>query len=143
MASVLEEKDAIRELLHEYCYRLDQHRFVELAELFTEDGEWITPYARAKGRAEMAALWRRVVPAKGEGPGRLHYVMNTIISIHGVQAEARSNYLVVLQMPDGLAPSVCGTYSDVLRKDEGAWRIERRELIHHIKGEMGLKIAGA
>ncbi len=140
MASVLEEKDAIRELLHEYCYRLDQHRFVELAELFTEDGEWITPYARAKGRAEMAALWSRIVPLRGEGPARLHYVMNTIISVHGDRAEARSNYLVVLEMPDGLAPSVCGTYSDVLRKDGDAWRIERRELIHHLRGEMKLKV---
>ena len=126
MPSVLEEKDAIRELLHEYCYRMDQHRFVELAELFTEDGEWITPYARARGHAEMAALWSSIVPAKGEGPARLHYTMNTIISVHGDRAEARSNYMVVLEVPGGLAPSVCGTYSDVLRKEGTAWRFERR-----------------
>jgi hypothetical protein len=36
MASALEEKEAIREVLAEYCFRLDEGRFAEMAELFAE-----------------------------------------------------------------------------------------------------------
>ena len=38
MLSAIEEKDAIREVLAEYCFRLDDGRFAEMAALFTEDG---------------------------------------------------------------------------------------------------------
>jgi hypothetical protein len=40
---VPEDKDAIRELMHRYCFCMDEGRFGELAALFTEDGEWIAP----------------------------------------------------------------------------------------------------
>ena len=38
MPSALEDKDAIREVLAEYCFRLDDGRFDEMAALFTESG---------------------------------------------------------------------------------------------------------
>jgi quinol monooxygenase YgiN len=50
-----EDKEAIRELFSEYCFRMDEGRYAELGEWFTADGEWIAPYARARGPAEIAA----------------------------------------------------------------------------------------
>ena len=47
MPSALEEKDAIREALAEYCFRLDDGRFAEMAALFTENGTWDTAFGRA------------------------------------------------------------------------------------------------
>ena len=41
---------------------MDQGRFVELASLFASDGEWIAPYRRAKGPAEIAAWLAQSVP---------------------------------------------------------------------------------
>jgi hypothetical protein len=38
MPSALEEKETIREVLAEYCFRLDDGRFAEMAALFTETG---------------------------------------------------------------------------------------------------------
>ena len=38
MTTTLEDKEAIRELLSEYCFRMDEFRFAELGALFTEDG---------------------------------------------------------------------------------------------------------
>ena len=37
MTTALEDKDAIRELIAEYCYHLDNDRFADMAALFTED----------------------------------------------------------------------------------------------------------
>ena len=40
MPTPLEDKDAIRELLAEYCFCLDECRFGEMGALFTETAEW-------------------------------------------------------------------------------------------------------
>jgi len=58
MPSALEEKDAIREVLAEYCFRLDDGRFAEMAALFTENGTWDTAFGRATGRTAIAELAR-------------------------------------------------------------------------------------
>ena len=58
--SELAEKDAIREVMAEYCFRLDNDRFAEMAALFTEDGTWDTAFGKGTGRAEVEALVRRI-----------------------------------------------------------------------------------
>ena len=55
MTSLLEDKDAIRDVLHRYCYYMDEGRFEELGALFAEDGEWIAPYRTARGPADITA----------------------------------------------------------------------------------------
>jgi hypothetical protein len=137
MTTPLEDKDAIRELLHRYCFCMDEGRFAELAALFAPDGEWIAPYRTATGPADIAAWLQQSVPPE---PRRMHYVMNSIISIDGARATARSNYLVVVEGPNGPVPSVCGTYDDVLVKQAAGWRFQRRRLIHAFKGEMALRL---
>lgn len=135
--TVLEDKDAIRELLHRYCFCMDEGRFAELAALFTSDGEWIAPYRTAVGPVEIEAWLKQSVPPQ---PRRMHYVMNSIIACDGAQANARSNYLVMVEGLHGPVPSVCGTYDDVLIKQPHGWRFQRRQLIHAFKGEMALRL---
>jgi hypothetical protein len=60
MPSTLEEKDAIRELLAEYCFRLDDGHFAEMAALFAEGGSWDTAFGKATGRAAIADLARNL-----------------------------------------------------------------------------------
>ena len=132
-----DEKDAIRELLHRYCFCMDEGRFAELASLFAADGVWSAPYRTATGPAEIEAWLTQSVPAS---PKRMHYVMNSIISVDGAAATARSNYLVMVEGADGPEPSVCGIYADVLTKTADGWRFRRRELIHAFKGEMRLQL---
>ena len=131
------DKNSIKDLLHLYCFHMDEGRFTELGVLFAADGEWIAPYSTAKGPAEIAALMARNVPAS---PKRVHYVMNSIISVAGGRATARSNYLVILETPSGPLPSVCGIYDDIFVKQADGWKFRRRELLHLFKGEMGLRI---
>jgi len=138
MTGLLQDKDAIREVLHQYCFCMDQGRFAGLAALFTTDGEWIAPYRRAKGPAEIAAWLAQSVPPE---PRRMHYTMNSVITVDGTRADARSNYLVMVEGANGPVPSVCGTYQDALVRQGEAWRFQRRELIHAFRGDMALSIA--
>ena len=137
MDMLLRDKDAIRDLINHYCFYMDAGRFAALGALFAVDGEWITPYAHATGPASVAAVMTRNVPPS---PKRVHYTMNTIIAVEGDRATAQSNYLVVLETPNGPAPSVCGIYDDVFTRTPAGWRFQRRQLIHLFKGEMGLRI---
>jgi hypothetical protein len=131
------QKDAIRELLYRYCFAMDQHCFDTLGALFTEDGEWIAPYGCAVGPDAIAALMACNVPVM---PRRMHFTMNSVIEVIGDTATAQSNYLVMLDGDAGLTPSVCGIYADALVWTPAGWRFRRRELIHHIRGDMGLTI---
>jgi hypothetical protein len=131
------DKDAIRELLHLYCFYMDEGRFAELGALFAADGEWAAPYRSATGPAAIAAWLTQSVPA---APRRMHYVMNSVIAVAGDGATAKSNYLVMVEGSDGPVPSVCGTYADVLIRAPAGWCFRRRELIHAFKGEMRLML---
>jgi uncharacterized protein (TIGR02246 family) len=66
--SVLEDKDAIREIMAAYCHALDACRFADVASLFADDGVWTTDYGEAKGRGAIEEMLRGIVPVKGEGP---------------------------------------------------------------------------
>jgi uncharacterized protein (TIGR02246 family) len=134
-----DEKDAIREVMARYCHALDACRFDDVARLFAEDGEWTTDYGGARGRAEIAALLRGVVPVKGEGPQRKHYITNIIITLDGATARAVSDYLVIRESETGLIPVMGGAYKDVFVKRDGEWQFLRKELVHHIAGDMALK----
>lgn len=139
MSRTLEDKDAIRELIAQYCHALDAGRFADVAALFAPDGEWTTDYGNARGPAAIEALLRRNVPVKGEGPQRKHFVTNTVITVDGDNAVSRSDYLIIRESAAGLIPVMGGTYRDRFRRIGGAWRFGRRQLIHDIAGDMALK----
>jgi SnoaL-like domain len=141
MPTSLEDKEAIRELFSEYCFRMDAFQFTELGELFTEDGEWIAPYSRARGPVEIAQLMARNIPAE---PKRKHFIMNSLIQLDGDRATARTSYLVVLQAAGaGLVPSVAGTYMDVLVRTPDGWRFRERRLVHDLRAALGLNVPDA
>ena len=56
MPGMLEEKDAIREVMAEYCFRLDSGWYDGMAALFAENGTWETAFGKATGREAIAAL---------------------------------------------------------------------------------------
>ena len=139
MSAVLEAKDAIRELMATYAQALDACRFGDVAACFAPDGEWTTDYGAARGPAEIEAFIRGIVPVKGEGPQRKHYITNIIIKVDGDTASAVSDYLIVREAGTGLIPVMGGTYRDRFVKTPIGWRVSRKELEHHIAGDMALK----
>lgn len=133
-------KDAIRELLAEYCFRLDAYALTDLAALFTPDGMWISRSGEASGR-DLAAFMAGLVPPPGTGTRRKHLTTNIVIALAGSQATIVSNFIVVRETAAGPSIAVAGTYHDVLVRVHDQWLFQRRELLHDIAGESGLQSA--
>ena len=125
--SELAEKDAIRELMAEYCFRLDGDRFAEMAALFTADGTWDTAFGKGTGHAEIEALVRRI---RGPGPHAraIHHVTNIVIKLDGATAKCFSNWVTVQNSPQGPKLGSAGSYTDDMVKQDGAWLFRYRKI---------------
>ena len=129
MAILLEEKDAIREVLAEYCFRLDDGRFAEMAALFTEDGIWDTAFGKATGRAGIAGLARDIRARAGDNrPRAIHLVTNIVVALNGDTATVRSNWTVVQNSPSGPKIGSGGGYADEMVKQNGRWLFRYRKI---------------
>lgn len=140
MLSALEEKDAIREVLAEYCFRLDGGDYDGMAALFTEDGTWDTAFGQGIGRAAIAQLARDIranSTQDGAGDNRpraIHLVTNIAIALNGDSAEVRSNWTVVQNSPEGPKIGSGGGYADRMVKEGGTWRFRYRKIDRFIAG---------
>jgi SnoaL-like protein len=129
MPTGVEEKDAIREVLAEYCFRLDDGRFAEMAALFTENGTWDTAFGRATGRTAIAELARSLRERAGaERPRAVHLVTNIAIALDGASARVRSNWTVVQNSPEGPKVGSGGAYADELVNEHGQWLFRYRKI---------------
>jgi 3-phenylpropionate/cinnamic acid dioxygenase small subunit len=129
MPTAVEEKDAIRELLAEYCFRLDDGRFDEMAALFAENGTWETAFGAATGRAAIAQLARDIRARAAETrPRGIHLVTNIVIALDGASARVRANWTVVQNSPQGPKIGSGGAYADELVKEGEQWRFRYRKI---------------
>ena len=129
MPTAAEEKDAIREVLAEYCFRLDDGRFAEMAALFTEAGSWDTAFGKATGRSAIADLARSLRERAGDQrPRAIHLVTNISIALDGDGARVRSNWTVVQNSPEGPKIGSGGAYHDELVKQGGQWLFHYRKI---------------
>ncbi len=140
MASLLEEKDAIRDLMSAYCFHVDEGEFDKFAALFATDGTFEPgPQGKYQGRAAIREFIASVVPKPGEGPARKHCTMNHLITVNGSEAHAMSYIIVVRESADGIIPSLAGRYEDLLVKENNQWRFQVRKIHFDIAGDLGLK----
>lgn len=129
MSMALENKDAIRELLAEYCYRLDNDRFEEMAALFTPDGTWDTAFGAGTGRDGIVAQLRKIAAlATGPRSRRIHHCTNIVIRLAGDMATVTSNWVVVENSDAGPRISSAGGYADDLVKVNGGWLFKYRKI---------------
>jgi hypothetical protein len=135
MATALDEKDAIREILAEYCFRLDACDYDGMAALFAADGTWDTAFGKATGRAAIAQLARDIRARAGDNrPRAIHLVANIVIVLSGANATVRSNWTVVQNSPDGPKINSGGAYADEMVNEGGAWRFRYRKIDRFIAG---------
>ena len=125
--SELAEKDAIREVMAEYCFRLDDGRFADMAALFSTDGTWDTAFGKGTGQADIEALVRRI---RGDGPRprAIHHVTNIVIRLEGTTAKCFSNWVTVQNSPQGPKIGSAGSYSDDMVKRDGRWFFRYRKI---------------
>ena len=127
MVSVLEEKDAIRELMARYCFHFDNGEFDAWLDLFTPDGVFDLGSRGRFGGRESLQKFPKSLPLTNGVPMMKHCVMNSIVSVDGNQATAQS-YVVVVRGGDQLVLSVAGRYADQLDKTDDGWRFRERKV---------------
>lgn len=125
--SELTEKDAIREVMAEYCFRLDNDRFAEMAALFTADGTWDTAFGKGTGHVGIEALVRHI-RGTAPRPRAIHHVTNIVIRLNGETATCFSNWVTVQNSEQGPKIGSAGSYSDEMVKQDGAWRFRNRKI---------------
>jgi 3-phenylpropionate/cinnamic acid dioxygenase small subunit len=126
---------AIREVLAQYCFRLDDGHYDEMAALFAADGTWDTAFGKATGHAQIAQLARDIRARAGANrPRAIHLVTNIAIALEGERAEVRSNWTVVQNAPDGPKIGSGGGYLDQMAKEDGIWRFRYRKIDRFIAG---------
>ena len=129
MPGALDDKDAIREVLAEYCFCLDGSRFDDMAALFAEDGTWDTAFGKATGRAAIAELARTIRERAGDSrPRAVHLVTNIAIALDGDRAQVRSNWMVMQNSPEGPKIGSGGGYADEMVRQAGRWRFHYRKI---------------
>jgi SnoaL-like protein len=134
MPAMLEEKDAIREVLAEYCFRLDSGWFEGMAALFAENGTWETAFGKATGREAIAAHAEDIRARRGDDrPRGIHLVANIVITFESDNAaDVRSNWTVVQNSPEnaGGGPKIGsgGAYHDQMVKLGGRWLFRYRKI---------------
>ena len=129
MPTAVEDKEAIREVLAEYCFRLDDGRFAEMAALFSVGGTWDTAFGKATGRAAIAELASSLrTRAQQPRPRAVHLMTNVAITLDGEHARVRSNWMVMQNDPQGPRIGSGGAYLDEMVRSEGSWRFRYRKI---------------
>lgn len=122
---------AIRNVMSAYNIAGDRMRVEALAATFMEDGVLQTPTATYRGRAEiLAGLGGRpqaaAKPRTGPRPTVVRHNLTTshVILTAADTAEGRTYFIVFTDV----GPDHAGHYVDRLRKLDGTWRFEHRDV---------------
>jgi ketosteroid isomerase-like protein len=122
----LVDRQAITELLNEYCRALDLMDLDSVAAVFTAD--CVVEYGpeerlRSRGAAGVAQslqrMWRWARTS--------HHLSNVQIVFKGANAARATSYVLAWhERPDGSTATIWGQYQDILTRTPAGWRIARR-----------------
>jgi len=142
---LMEDELAIRRVLYDYHWAIDNRDFDLYASLFAKDGEFVTGRTVLKGydqiRAMMAGLFGEPPPGYINHDS-VEITVNPEIEINGDRAKVKSGAYLVEQGPDGFPISVLvGGYEDQFIREDGNWKFLRRNDYIYIPlpGEMKVK----
>lgn len=132
---------AIRQLMNEYCFRIDAGDLQGFADLF-EHGTWRVlgdPGGGATGTAAVLATLGKVILYEGK-PNTKHVMTNVQIDIDESEVLATTQcYITVFQTvtPDfPLQAIFSGHYHDTFEKIDGTWRFLLREISPDLIGDL-------
>jgi len=131
----LEDREQIRELLAEYIRCLDARDHATYARLFARDGELTFAQGHAKGPQAIRELMeegeRKADPARTAAmAGSVHLLTDLSIQINGDQATAHSRWTLIVRSGQSRpVVSASGHYSDLLIREDGNWKFQRREIV--------------
>lgn len=125
--SRLEARVAIRELKHEYCYRLDDRDWEGVVELFTADATLdyggLGTYEDRDGVREFAEGF-----VAEHLDATAHAVHNGVVDVDGDAASGRWYVTSLITLADGTSGFRMGEYEERYRREDDGWRIESLRL---------------
>ena len=120
----LRDREAIRELRCRYHECVNQGKWSDIPELFTEDGEMDFGYlGQGRGRAEIARVFdagSRLLPFVKQ------FIHNHVIQLEGDGGTGVS-YLEAKSVSRDQAYVVAGRYDDWYVRENGEWRFARMD----------------
>ena len=134
---MLSDGDHVRNLLGEYCWRIDAGDFDGVGELFAH-GSLADDAGRplATGADAVAEFYRGGTQIHGTTPATKHVVADTVLEEGDPTAAgdprmiARSSYVVFQATGDSpLRPIIAGRYVDTFEQVAGRWRFAERRFI--------------
>ena len=126
MASVLEDKDAIRETFAMYCYNVDDNKPDDFAALFAEDCIWDGgPIGQFQGRAALREFAGGINQQWGVNTFR-HQLSNQVVAVNGDSARLAA-YVNVMKgkVGDSVAVFASGKYDVDFVRQGGKWLIKK------------------
>jgi hypothetical protein len=125
------DREAIADLVHEYCVRVDRYEPERVAELFFEDCR--VDYGPSLGGAETGRepLARKLRLGLGQFEGTHHQVSNLQIRFESENRATAISYVTAWHgVPgDGADLTVFGQYHDVLERRDGRWGFAERRIL--------------
>jgi 3-phenylpropionate/cinnamic acid dioxygenase small subunit len=125
------DEEQIRRTLAEFCVLLDERRFLEWSDLFTDDGIFCEHVTR-----EAIFTWISGDQlAREPDLHRKHTVHNAIIDVDGDEARVTCDLVMFDKAGDKPWFILTGKYTDHLVRDGGRWRFKNRQLALVALGE--------
>ncbi len=120
----LQDREAIRELRFRYHEYVNQGRWSEIPDLFTEDGELdFGDLGKGRGRERLTRLFQagsQLLPFVKQ------FIHNHTIELQGERGSGTS-YLEAKSVSGGQAYVVAGRYEDRYIRQDGEWRFARMD----------------
>ena len=125
----LADRQAIADVLVEYCCALDVMDLPALAALFTDDcvveygpGEFLQCRGSAALAKSLERMWRWSRTS--------HHLSNVLIQFDGSDAALSRSYVHAWhERPDGSTATIFGQYRDRFVRQEQSWRIAERRML--------------
>jgi hypothetical protein len=137
---MIDSAQLVRNLLGEYCERMDLGDFDGVGTLFADAALADEHGAElARGAAAVSAFFRAGTQLHDGSPRTKHLVLNTILDVDDAAgtATARSSYLVLQATPGTeLRPIITGRYRDAFARVDGAWRFAERRFLVDLVGDL-------
>lgn len=127
-------QQACEDLSELYGYYLDTKDYVNLSQLFTEDGVWEVLGNRTVGRQAIHDRWKSRTAEWAPTHGRLHQMSNQYFKVIDRNTAIGHSYVTVYMwetpndQPQSLAPVVISKNDDEFVRTEEGWRIKRRSI---------------
>jgi uncharacterized protein (TIGR02246 family) len=128
-----EDIEEIKNVLITYGRSLDARDLNTYANLFAKDGEWVGGFGTVTGGPPAVLAFMQKNIGNGRGGSSYHVMSNFLIDVHGDTATAWSRWTFMSAGAEN-KPAVAqgGHYDDILVRENGHWKLKRRQAVREI-----------